>query len=210
MCDEKPTGTTLSAPSGRSGVANAGLDEARWLAFFGTWTPGELRQLSRTRRRTGEQSGRLVRAALDVPDRQGVRIIVSDQHGRVLMQHRPEDAHTNPGKWTPPGGPMQPGEEPAAAARRKLAEAARLHPQTLTPLGGLCFTAPHDGAWVLHYLYTTHVTATEDALVLGEGQALRFAERAELAQLEMSPSGRMALAVALACQTVEVEDPSCT
>ncbi|MGW7029192.1 NUDIX hydrolase [Streptomyces xanthophaeus] len=47
----------------------------------------------------------------------GVVAVVRDDHGQVLMQRR-----TAGGMWTPLSGILEPGEDPAAAAVREVAE----------------------------------------------------------------------------------------
>lgn len=53
--------------------------------------------------------------------------------GRVLVGRRPEGAHLA-GLWEFPGGKVEPGETPAAAARRELAEETGLVSATVEPL----------------------------------------------------------------------------
>jgi 8-oxo-dGTP pyrophosphatase MutT (NUDIX family) len=171
----------------------------RWAVFCGDWTLEEQQKLASARKHfDGDHAaGELMPVRLAVPQREGVRLIVRDQEGRILMQHRSAD--TNPGMWTPPGGAIKPGEDPYDAALRELVEEAGLDLKTLTPpipVGDICFTAPDDGAWVRHHVYTSTTTASEHDLRLGEGQALRFLDWSELDQLELSPSGRVALAIA--------------
>ena len=43
-------------------------------------------------------------------------VVLTDRAGRVLMQHRGPDAHPDPGRWTPPGGHLEPGEDALTAA----------------------------------------------------------------------------------------------
>ncbi|MDT5025846.1 MAG: 8-oxo-dGTP diphosphatase [Micromonosporaceae bacterium] len=49
-------------------------------------------------------------------------IVLTDRIGRVLMQHPGPDAHVEPGRWTPPGGRLEPGEDALTAAHRELLE----------------------------------------------------------------------------------------
>ena len=42
--------------------------------------------------------------------------------GKVLLLRRPEDAHSFPGKWSLVSGRVEPGENPAEAARREIEE----------------------------------------------------------------------------------------
>lgn len=47
----------------------------------------------------------------------GVTAVVTDDDGRLLLVRRADD-----GRWTPVTGIVDPGEEPAVAARREVAE----------------------------------------------------------------------------------------
>jgi 8-oxo-dGTP diphosphatase len=47
----------------------------------------------------------------------GILVIVHDERGRLLLHRRAED-----GLWGPPGGFVEPGETPAAAAEREARE----------------------------------------------------------------------------------------
>src|SRR2546423_15711822 len=49
-------------------------------------------------------------------------VLLVDPHGRILMQHRSADAPVSPGQWGLPGGHVEHGEEPLAAAHRELLE----------------------------------------------------------------------------------------
>jgi len=42
--------------------------------------------------------------------------------GEVLLERRPDDARVAPGLWDSPGGHLEPGETPAQALARELAE----------------------------------------------------------------------------------------
>lgn len=50
-----------------------------------------------------------------------VAAVIRDHHGRLLLAQRPADRHMG-GLWEFPGGKVVPGESPAAALRRELAE----------------------------------------------------------------------------------------
>ncbi|GAA3441261.1 hypothetical protein Pve01_00110 [Planomonospora venezuelensis] len=54
-------------------------------------------------------------------DRPAARVVCVDGRGRVLLMHW-RDTVSGQTVWEPPGGGIDPGETPLAAARRELAE----------------------------------------------------------------------------------------
>jgi len=62
-----------------------------------------------------------------------VALVVPLTGGRLLVARRPEGSHLA-GCWEFPGGKIAEGEEPAAAARRELAEETGLVARDLEPL----------------------------------------------------------------------------
>lgn len=64
--------------------------------------------------------------------------VVVIQSGRILLLRRGPTAPWAPGKWGLPGGYVEPGETPAQAAVRELAEEAGIDPPfRMTHAGGL-------------------------------------------------------------------------
>ncbi|GIG69331.1 NUDIX domain-containing protein [Phytomonospora endophytica] len=105
-------------------------------------------------------------------------IVLTDQAGRILMQHRGPDKRAEPNRWSPPGGLIEPGEDPLTAAHRELLEETGL---TAT----LTFTrafdqALTDGTTVRMHVYTGDTDARQEDVVLGEGLAMRFLTREEM------------------------------
>lgn len=111
-------------------------------------------------------------------------VVLTDRLGRVLMQHRSPDAHPEPGKWTPPGGRLEPGEDAATAAHRELLEETGL-------TADLEFVraveqVDVDGAGVRFHVFRGRTDARQDGVVLGEGQAMLFLTPDEIAAKELA------------------------
>lgn len=68
----------------------------------------------------------------ELAHREAVRIICLDDGGRILLQHW-RDPVTGDHLWEPPGGGVEEGEEPYAAARRELVEETGLDPELIRP-----------------------------------------------------------------------------
>jgi len=102
-----------------------------------------------------------------------VVMVVTDGRGRVVMQHRSDDAPTSPGKWSVPGGGVDPGETPEQAAHRELLEETGLVVPDLHPRRAYERTTTH-GLPVRIHVYAGTTDATDDELICGEGQAMIF------------------------------------
>ncbi|MDR6789625.1 8-oxo-dGTP diphosphatase [Sphingomonas sp. BE138] len=103
-----------------------------------------------------------------------------DDHGKCLMQQRPAGKHHG-GLWEFPGGKVEPGEHPAAALVRELAEelAITVARDALVPLG---FATDMPVTMLLYRC--RRWTGTPRALA---AQALRWDLPAALAALPMPP-----------------------
>ena len=125
-----------------------------------------------------------------------VALALLGQDGRVLMQRRPE-ARAHGGLWEFPGGKVEPGEGPAAALVREIAEelAISIDPDDLAPLT-FAASAEHAGARPLVLLlYTCRRWKGEPAPE--PGAVLQWLLPEALAALPMPPLD-VPLAAALA------------
>ncbi len=80
-----------------------------------------------------------------------VAVAIPARGGLVLVARRPEGVHLA-GTWEFPGGKIEAGEEPAAAARRELAEETGLRGGEIEPLLVHAFDYPDRGVRLHVYL----------------------------------------------------------
>jgi 8-oxo-dGTP pyrophosphatase MutT (NUDIX family) len=119
-------------------------------------------------------------------------VVLADPMGRILMQHRTADAPTDPNLWALPGGAIEPGEEPAAAAHRELFEETGLRCPDLTH--DRTVVAEFGNALAVRYhLFSGFTQASDDDIVLGEGQAMTFLTLEHIWQKDLSPMAKTLL-----------------
>src|SRR5262245_37503266 len=99
-----------------------------------------------------------------------------DSRGFLLMQHRDEHAAGGPNKWGMPGGLIEAGESALEAVHREVFEETGLVVPSLRPFySGLETPGPGQREVMLHAFHGA-TTATQDDVVLGEGQAMVFVD----------------------------------
>lgn len=104
--------------------------------------------------------------------------VVRDENGRLLLVRRGRPPAI--GTWTLPGGRVEPGESPAEAAAREVAEETGL----TVAVGALLATVPVLGYQVHDFV----ATVTGGALCAGDDAAdAQWFDPTELAHLELSP-----------------------
>ena len=128
------------------------------------------------------------RSRTDAPERLDIALALPLRENRVLVGRRRPGEHLE-GLWEFPGGKVAAGEEPAAAARRELAEETGLVADRLEPLIVVLYDYPE---LPLRF----HVFLCRDPL--GEPRAdparpLTWKTYEELLELEMPPANRQML-----------------
>ncbi len=120
-------------------------------------------------------------------------VILTDRRGRIVMQHRTDDAPTDPGRWTVPGGMIEPGEDPEFAVHRELLEETGLRCPTMS-LERVIERRFHGPSSVRYHVFAGTTDATDADIVLGEGQAMVFVAPDEIGGKDLSPIAREVLA----------------
>ena len=108
--------------------------------------------------------------------------------GSILVARRADDAHLG-GTWEFPGGKVEPGELPEAAARRELTEETGLTAPSLEPL--LVFVHDYPDRRLRFHAYLVRDATGEAAA--DRGRAWGWVRPAELGDLAMPEANRAIL-----------------
>jgi 8-oxo-dGTP diphosphatase len=115
-------------------------------------------------------------------------IALVDRRGWVLMQERDEHPVIDPEKWGLPGGHVEPGELPEAAAYRELAEETGLVAATgsLEHVATVVVRHPDSEVDDTIHLYAAATAHTDADIVLGEGRQIVFVAPRSARELDLT------------------------
>lgn len=112
--------------------------------------------------------------------------VILHRDGRILLQHRDNDpAIIFPGAWAIFGGHVEPGEDPADAAIREIAEELGLHLHPPLPL----FHHGTEGARE-RFIFLAPLTRAPADLTLNEGQGMALLGAREIESYPVVPAHR--------------------
>ncbi|NUT22424.1 MAG: NUDIX domain-containing protein [Hamadaea sp.] len=118
-------------------------------------------------------------------------VLLVDADGALLMQLRDEHAPVSPSQWALPGGRIEAGETPLAAAHRELLEETGLTADIEHFWSG---PRPYEEGFphqVTFHVYAGYTDAKQDDVVLGEGLAMVFVPRDQAADRDLSASAAL-------------------
>lgn len=110
------------------------------------------------------------------------------------MQHRSADAAVSPNQWTMPGGKIEDGEAPIEAARREVFEETGLTVTDLEPIwSGTRPSVKTERGLVEIHVFGTVTRASQDDVVVGEGQAMVFLSPDQARARDLGVTARLVL-----------------
>jgi 8-oxo-dGTP pyrophosphatase MutT (NUDIX family) len=121
-----------------------------------------------------------------------VLLILFDQEGRFLLQHRDETAPTYGGYWGFFGGGVEDGEKPEKAIQREAFEELRYSPLNLVPRLVISYRDEKLNRHGTKY-YFSELCPCKSGLELHEGQGMGWFSLSESANLKMTSSNRSIL-----------------
>jgi len=121
--------------------------------------------------------------------------VLVDRRGWLLMQERDEHPVIDPEKWGPPGGHLEPGEDPAAGAARELLEetGVRLDPAELHLWRAIDVFHEAYGSHDVMYVFAAAVDLADADVVCGEGRQIVFVEPSVARALDLTASASISV-----------------
>jgi 8-oxo-dGTP diphosphatase len=122
-------------------------------------------------------------------------VVLVDRRGRLLLQERDEHPVIDPEKWGPPGGHLEPGEDPAVGAARELLEetGVRLAVTDLHLWRTIEVFHEAYGSLDTMAVYAAAVDLTDADIVCGEGRRIVFVEPAAARRLDLTASASISV-----------------
>jgi len=122
-------------------------------------------------------------------------VILVDRRGWLLLQERDEFPVIDPEKWGPPGGHLEPDEDPAEGAARELLEetGVRVDPAELRLWRVIdVFHQAYDSDDRMH-VFAAPADLTDDDIVCGEGRRIVFVEPGAARELDLTASAAISV-----------------
>src|SRR5688572_20169939 len=113
-----------------------------------------------------------------------VGAVVHDAHGRLLLVRRGRDPHR--GRWSLPGGRVEPGESPEQAIEREVREETALSVRAGAAVGRVRIPGP-DVVYDVLDLVCTLAVPTETPVAGDDADAVMFADAVALGGLNCTP-----------------------
>src|SRR5215831_7589258 len=108
-------------------------------------------------------------------------VILVDSSGRLLLQLRDGGTTKDPHRWGPPGGRVEPGEEPHEAAVRELEEETGLRVDRLD----LFWSGLMPSGNEFHFYYGATSSGPHE-VQCNEGAAMEFVDAALISDLDLT------------------------
>ncbi len=124
------------------------------------------------------------------------QVALLDDRGWLLLQERDEFAPVDPDRWSLVGGAVEPGETPAAAARRELVEETGVVCDDLVALGSFVLPCELHGQDHIE-LFTARLSLTDADIDCQEGRQIVFVEPSTIPGLDLSEPTRLLLPIVL-------------